>query len=350
MIVFGDATLEPQVTLTLSITANGANVRKTPSKNGAVVGSLPAGTTLKADGRLEDNSWVRVTLEDGKIGWINTGVSSVEGDVSSLKVRTEDDVAASAGASAFYFKGGVGSSACGDVPREGLMIQTPSDAGAVELTINNIKLSLGSTAYLQFLDGNEIAVNLLEGNALVTAQDGTSRVFAGSRVRVPLNENFVPSDKPTRAEPYEDLGTLPLLLLPDSISSAEPLSQSEIDSRLGSAIMTFAASFGSEGLTKEQAGWREGEDLCLDGGTTFIVTGQFAVYLDVTRGTTLTVTNNTIKNLAPASVRFAFGNEVLETAANTLTYTATRDGSLLIQAAPSFVVSEPPRNIVVVCG
>jgi hypothetical protein len=234
MVVFGDATLEPQVTLTLPITGNGANIRQEPSTSGAVVGSLPAGTTLKADGRLEDNSWVRVVLDDGTVGWINTGVSTVEGDISSLKVRTAEDVSVSSGASAFYFNGGVGSSACSAVPSEGLVIQTPSDAGAVELNINNVGLSVGSTIFIQSRPNDFMTIATLEGNVRATSADKTVSIPAGVTAQIPTDADGLANGEPVLVEDITDISALFtnsevfLPLLPETIEIAQAIKASEI--------------------------------------------------------------------------------------------------------------------------
>ena len=163
MMVYGDTSLEPKIAVLLEVSSGQtANIRQTPSTQGQIVGKLTSSTTLQADGRTEDNQWVRLRLEDGSVGWVNTTVSTVEGDIAALPVKAADDTLVSGtGQGAFYFKSGVGASTCADVPDGGLLLQSP-EGTEVELVINDVEIVIGST----------IAVTLVE--TVTNAPDGAA--------------------------------------------------------------------------------------------------------------------------------------------------------------------------------
>jgi hypothetical protein len=95
---------------------------------------------------------------------------------------------------AFYFRSGVGDSPCFEAPESGILIQTPRGQGQIAFRVNNVDIS--------FVAGDALYVNLLEGQATVTAFDGTQAVPAGMMVSVPVDENLTASGPPTAPEPY----------------------------------------------------------------------------------------------------------------------------------------------------
>ncbi|MEO1646076.1 MAG: hypothetical protein AAFR67_12880, partial [Chloroflexota bacterium] len=68
---------------------------------------------------------------------------------------------------AYYFTSGIGSPSCNQAP-SGILIQTPEGAGMVNLTINGINISLGSTAFLGTLEEDVLTVALLEGETTLS--------------------------------------------------------------------------------------------------------------------------------------------------------------------------------------
>jgi hypothetical protein len=110
------------------------------------------------------------------------------------------------------------------------MIQTPAGAGKINLLANEVEITLGSSAYLQAGEG-EMTVSIIEGEGTVSAFDTTVNLPAGTRSRIPLDENGLASGPPAAAEPYiaADLSALPTVLLPEAITVATPLTQDEID-------------------------------------------------------------------------------------------------------------------------
>jgi hypothetical protein len=107
---------------------------------------------------------------------------------------------------AFYFRSGVGDSACSEAPESGILIQTPERLGQIALRINNVDIVLGSTVFLQAVAGDALYVHVLEGQALVTAFDTTQMVSVGMMVAVPIDEHLVASGTPSSPRDDTDDG------------------------------------------------------------------------------------------------------------------------------------------------
>jgi len=216
-----------------AVSTGDINVRSGPSANDERVSQLADGETVVADGRNPDSSWLRIQLADGTPGWVSADLVTVEDDLSLLAVV--DPLALPlpplTPMQAFYFKSGVGDAPCAEAPDSGILIQTPEGVGQISLTVNEVDIQLGSTAYLQAQADGEMTVNVVEHQATVTA-DGTTRfVPAGSRVRVPLDANLAADGPPSEPEPYDDadLGALPVGHMPRAVEVAEALTQAEIE-------------------------------------------------------------------------------------------------------------------------
>jgi hypothetical protein len=132
---------------------------------------------------------------------------------------------------AFRLRSGVGAPQCDTVPPDGVLIQTPHGVGRVELTINGVDLSLGSTVYFTAQESGYLTVTTLEGSALVTTEDGESLALAGSQVQVPLDEDLQPAAPPMMPEAYEiaALEDLPVEALERPVEIHPPLTEDEIE-------------------------------------------------------------------------------------------------------------------------
>lgn len=233
-----------QLTATKTVT-----VRSEPSRGGEVVESLSSGSTMTADGQNEDGKWLHIQLEDGRTGWVLANLVSVDGDVSQLPV-TDGAVEAVADGDvsytpmqAFYFSSGIGDSGCAQAPDSGILIQTPEGTRTITLRVNEVDITLGSTAYVQAGSG-EMTLNVVEGEGTASAFDKKVAVPAGSRTRIPLDTNGVASGPPADPEPYvaASLNALPTTLLPQSVGVAAPLTQDEIIAKQPLYVGTWAVS------------------------------------------------------------------------------------------------------------
>jgi len=250
MMVYGDSTLETQISIRLNVGSNQAvNIRKAPSTAGEVIGQLTSGELIQADGRLEDNSWVRVVLVDGLLGWVNTSVATVEGDIASLPAVTADEQEFASSQSAFYFTSGIGKSACAELPSGGLMLQSP-EGTEVELLINDVNIQIGSTIAVRFLDRvpsaqpdepiiPHLAFYVLEGAIKNVALTGDAArpvslptVQQGLVLYIPVDETTgLPNGQDPLVKPYdgddiEIFGEL-ASALPIAITPAAPMSEED---------------------------------------------------------------------------------------------------------------------------
>jgi hypothetical protein len=205
-----------------------ANIRSHPNTDdNNVIQSITANSELRANGRLEDNSWVRVIFEDGRIGWISSAV--ISGRLDDLQVVRVGDPTYRP-MQAFQFSSGLGYQRCSAAPANGILIQTPEGSVEVELNINGIDLHLGSTAFIQAQPNDYLYVYLFEGSASVTAQGVSQIIPPGTVVKVPLDENSLPAGIPEYPQPYTRLEaqTPPVEILPNEITVANPVSADEV--------------------------------------------------------------------------------------------------------------------------
>lgn len=126
---------------------------------------------------------------------------------------------------AFYFRGGVGTADCAQAP-DGILIQTPEDAGTVNLTVNDVQIELGSTAYLTAEAEGLLTFALLEGESTLTVDDAAVEVAGGEFTTVALDENLSAVAAP--AEPQAIEGNLELPELPkDALPAYDPSDEAE---------------------------------------------------------------------------------------------------------------------------
>ena len=104
---------------------------------------------------------------------------------------------------AFYFKGGIGDAGCSEAAN-GILIQTPQGVGEIELVANDVKITLGSTAFLTAQPEENMTVALLEGSGSVEAEDVTQPLEVGMQVSIPMDEDLSADGPPSEPEPIPD--------------------------------------------------------------------------------------------------------------------------------------------------
>jgi hypothetical protein len=235
LVVFGDVDVQNRVTMTthvdvvVSATAT-LNIRQQPSVATEVVARIPRGQTVIANGRLADNSWLRVELPDGSgYGWMYARWVQTNGDLDTLEA-VDPDVVAYGPMQAFTLRSTAHDAACAEAPDSGILIQTPEGMARVTLLINEVDVQVGSTVYFQAEPGGEMTVAVVEGSARVEALGQAQKAFAGSQISVPIDENLMPSAPPSPPQPYElaRMQVLPLRLLERAITVHTPLTPDEI--------------------------------------------------------------------------------------------------------------------------
>lgn len=125
---------------------------------------------------------------------------------------------------AFYFRTGIGGEAdrplCNEFPTSGILIQTPQGGQKVELMVNEVRLSVGSTILLEapgktdtlgeLEDVNEtdseetppseMLVTTFEGEVEIEVNGKTVTVGAGEQGSIPLDENSRPAGDPKKED------------------------------------------------------------------------------------------------------------------------------------------------------
>jgi uncharacterized protein YraI len=199
---------------TISAPGN-VNMRQGPTLNAEVIESLPPGRVVTVDGRLADNSWIRVRLpNNGGNGWIARSLLTSTGGFDSLDVVDASSQYYTP-MQAFTFKSGVNDAPCAEAPDSGIVIKTPEGIGKITLLINEVDIQVGSTVFFQAQPGADMAIRVIEGDVRVSTFDTAYDVTTGNETTVPVDENMQPVGPPTPPTPYdpESVRALPLALL-----------------------------------------------------------------------------------------------------------------------------------------
>lgn len=193
-------------------TLTAANVRSGPTVNANIIGSVPVGTELPADGRNEAGDWFRVMYSSGP-GWVNKDIIDSEGDLSTLPVINKENRSPM---QSFFFSTGVGDPACNSAPPSLLVVQGPDNV-KVDITANGADITIGSTIALSILPGNQLQLIVIHGEATL----GDLNVPAGFKITAPLSndgKSVVGDWQHMSPLTQEDLDLLkPLEGLPDNI-------------------------------------------------------------------------------------------------------------------------------------
>jgi hypothetical protein len=207
-LLFGDVEVEngilPPNYVTVSVEARmNVNVRREPSIEAFVEGTLAPHETAQARGRVEDSSWLFVELADGSTGWVYTPAMHADGDIRSLNV-VEPWSADFGPMQAFYLQTGPDTGVtCAEMPQSGILIQTPDGVAEVSLWINEVKVRLGSTAFIRAERNRDMTITMLEGHSRVEAFGVEVEAVAGEQLTIPMNENLAPAAPPQQAAPIQ---------------------------------------------------------------------------------------------------------------------------------------------------
>ncbi|MBC7812739.1 MAG: hypothetical protein H7175_16410 [Burkholderiales bacterium] len=169
-VLMGDVTVENDVAPEqvaqepdpVAVTAlTGANIRNGPGTNWNLIGSVPAGTELLADGFSLDHNWLRVPHAE-HFGWINRELVNSPTQIDSLPILSRDRRTPM---QAFSFQTGIGEPVCGEVPNQ-LLVQGPHNT-RIDLTVNGMDISIGSTVAFRQPAQDQMQLLVLEGAAYV---------------------------------------------------------------------------------------------------------------------------------------------------------------------------------------
>lgn len=201
---------------------NDTGVYAGPGSHYETLLSLKVGDVVKVNACNCTGNWLRLVMEDGRVGWIPALNATVVGDSSSLPIASLDTPIFEA-MQAFTLSTNQDVPPCADSPASGILIQVPADADPVPLQINGVHISLNSTVFVRS-SADELTLEMLSGAAQVSASNLTMNVPAGTRVRIPLFEDNVPNEI-LHVESYsaEDVAALPVSLLPEAVDATAPL-------------------------------------------------------------------------------------------------------------------------------
>ncbi len=224
-LVFGNVQLEnkvdsaasPLITLASSTVLLGA-----PQDDAALVGALSAGDQAFALSQSADGKWVRIELDgsDSRTGWIPSALVQQAGELPVF------DADAPSPMQAFSLQTGVTGVKCASAPQDGILVQTPGGGDIkIKLTVNDVNVELGSTAFLQAQPSNTMRFSVIEGKGTVESQGQTVDVPAGSWVSVPMDENLEPVGTISQPKGYQlgAMDNLPIGLLGRPITVAQPI-------------------------------------------------------------------------------------------------------------------------------
>lgn len=215
MLMFGDIELENRGELqqevpTAVLAGGAANIRIFPTTESAVLRTVPDGFPLLVIGRDRSDDWLLViTEEDGPQGWISRELTAGVDDLSVLPVVSPGETQYGP-MQAFLLKTGAEQPSCSEAPVDGILLQTPPNAGPVHMVINDVDVTFGSTLFIRANAGSNMVVSVVEGAAVVES-DGVDRpMVEGGRVRIPMDDNLRPAAEPGLFEPYDMTVLAPL--------------------------------------------------------------------------------------------------------------------------------------------
>jgi hypothetical protein len=220
LLLFGDATLTNEVEPLIERVAyatGAAIIRTAPENNADILARAGVNESLVANGRTQDNRWLRVQVRDNDAsGWVTTDVMTID-DLSALPV-VMPDMPVFRPFRMMTLQTGQASLCDGALP-SGLLLQTPSVDTPVDVTINGYDLQLAGTMFVQAAD--TLTLYVLDGTALA----GETFVPAGTLATIHADGVAVSG---YAAGLYPGL---PLTSLPAFVQIAAPLTDAEIASR-----------------------------------------------------------------------------------------------------------------------
>lgn len=220
-----------------------ANVRVGPNSTMAVLASIPNGTQVVANGQSPNSEWIRIIIPDtetDQLGWISSQLVITSSDFTSLNV-IEPGQPQFGPMQAFYLSTGIGAPACNELPDNGLLVQTPKGVGEINLLVNEVEISMGSTVFLsaprdddddddENINVNSMKVKTIEGAAIVNINGDATVAVGGSQFEVMYDdEGEIEEVSKTESLNFEELDDLPYEILEREFEFPEELTEEELD-------------------------------------------------------------------------------------------------------------------------
>lgn len=207
-----------------------------------------------------------------------------------VQIENAADATAQNPMQAVYFRSGIGSPQCTEAP-DGILVQTPEGVAQVNFTINGAEVTLGSTAFFQTRMNDEgkppsLTMSVLEGGGTIEAFGVVQPVFAGSWVRVPIDEDFNVAAAPLPPKPYQfdTFDVLPTSHLERQFEVTESLTQEQIDGLLQTLSVVNTSEVFTQTLTNS-----------LDTAVTVSIPGHETIALEAGASATLDLFNGTYR-------------------------------------------------------
>ena len=210
----------------------------------AILASIPNGTTVIINGRSPNDEWVRIILPDsetGQLGWVSKQLITASDDLLSALHVVNPGEPQFGPMQAFYLSTGIGEPDCSEMPENGLLVQTPKGVGEINLLVNEVEISMGSTVFLsaprdentnndERFNVNSMKVKTIEG-AAISRRDGEITVALGGSQFEVIYDDDGEIEEISKAERLEinEIDDLPYDLLERDIEFEEPLTDEELD-------------------------------------------------------------------------------------------------------------------------
>ena len=171
------------------------------------------------------------------------------GDVEIENASTDEQTPMQA----FYLRTGVGEVACEEAPESGVLIQTPDGVDEVTFNVNGVDVSVGSTVLLETEmisdEQTDLLMSTVEGSLAAQFDDETYPAVEGTQIRVPLNNELLPTGRPDLPQAYDEnrVTPLPIRPLPRQIALAPPMPPENVG-ELQTRIQNGQAPCGVDGL------------------------------------------------------------------------------------------------------
>lgn len=197
LIAYGETSLEntaPRSSINV-YALRGVNLRQDPSLEARVIGSLLQGRDYTAVGRLADNTWLQVQLEDGRIGWSSAQYFVTEEGFTALETVTPNTPP--------YLPMQALTLQTGDC--SGLLLIAPEiEAETIIFGINGAQIEVQGIVLIQASEDELSIINII-GEVLVNAFGFEMPLESGDMTTIPLNDSLSIAGIPSDAESSEML-------------------------------------------------------------------------------------------------------------------------------------------------
>lgn len=248
-VLFGEATLThepgPPVAPACSAVSIGTvNIRQEPNTESVILGQLSPGGSVPIIARLADGSWWRIRWEN-RDAWIFAQLAPADCDPATMLVIDPLSGQVSGGLPAPAFQGARLETsflvpACAGAPRGGLLLQ--SEGGKASWWVNGLALTLDGTALIQASPDDVLAVQTIEGYAVLAVGDVNRRAEAGQMIRVPMSGGAVAGVPGSAVNMVTaDVALSPLELLPRSVTppvGTQSVTEANVDGTLRCTALT----------------------------------------------------------------------------------------------------------------